>query len=77
MKYMKKDPVNEEVKVVFTHTALGTFQDSNGKWVLAKVEYNPETGDTGKLETISNEEGSREAINIRFRLEAVNLNLVG
>ena len=74
---MKKDVETEQKPVELTHTAIGTFQNSSGKWVLARVGYNPDTGDTGKFEAVENEEGSREAINIRFRLEAVNNKLVG
>lgn len=77
MKYTKKDQVNEEKSVELTHVAVGTFQNAAGKWVVAKVRYNPETGDTGQFEALENEEGTREAVNIRFRIEAVNNKLVG
>ena len=71
-KYMKKeelDKVKEETPVVLTHTALGTYKDEKtGRWIMAKITYNPATGDVGKLEPITNEEGSRDAIIHRFKI---------
>jgi len=60
-----------------THTALGVFQDeSSGHWALAKVKYNPVTKQAGQVELLTNEEGTKEAINLRFKITAVSEGLV-
>lgn len=63
--------------VTLTHTALGVFQDeTTGKWALAKIRYNPTTREAGQVELVTNEEGTKEAVNLRFKITAVNEGLV-
>lgn len=81
LKKTKTADTTEEIvatqEATLTHTALGVFQDeSTGHWALAEVKYNPVTKQTGELKVVSNEEGSREAINIRFKIAAVKEGLV-
>lgn len=76
-----KTETSEEVEttqtVDLTHTALGVFQDeTTGQWALARVRYNPATGQAGTIDVLKNEEGTREAVNLRFKIAAVSEGLV-
>lgn len=67
-------PVKTAVQL--THTALGTFRTPTGGWFLAKILFNPETGDVGELEKIGEGE-DRIVVTERFKIAAIENKIVG
>lgn len=60
----------ENKSPVFTDTALGIFRASKGGWFVAKIRYNPETGETSQIEKVH--AGDEKGIAIeRFKITAV------
>lgn len=65
----------EEKQNELTHVALGTFQASDGKWYLARIKFNPSTGNVGDMER--EETGESKALAIeRFKIAAVKERIV-
>ncbi len=61
---------------VFTDTAIGVFRDlKKGGWWLAKIRYNPETGEVGKLEK-EHAGDERMIANERFKITAIKEKVV-
>jgi len=69
---MKNEHVGESVVTPdLTHTALGVYKDEEtGKWQIAKMKFNPETGSVGEFERIISDEGSKEAVIYKFKIQA-------
>lgn len=77
-KTMVKESENKtEAVSELTHVALGTFKnDSTGEWMVAKLKYNPETGDAEVVEKISAGPGRDFGIE-KFKIVAVEEGIVG
>jgi hypothetical protein len=68
---------SESTVVELTHVALGVVHDeTTGRWSLVKVRYNPKTLQAGEVSILETEEGSRESVNYKFKIAAVNEGLV-
>lgn len=71
---VKPDYKQEEIPV-YTDTALGVFRAAKGGWYLAKIRYNPETGEVGSVEKTF--AGDEKALGTeRFKIAAVNEKLI-
>lgn len=58
-----------------THTAIGIFRnDANPEWMVAIVQFNPDTGEAKVTERV-NSGGSKDFAVEKFKLEVVNRGL--
>jgi hypothetical protein len=60
----------KEKTEVFTHTALATFQNTDGEWCVAYIKFNHETGATQFEKATSHGKFKMEACE-RFKIAAV------
>jgi len=73
---LKEDEVIES-KVELTHVALGTFKDElTGEWLVAKLKFDPVTGQAEVAERIPAGPGRDFGIE-KFKLVAVAEGIVG
>lgn len=71
--YLEKE---EEVSTL-THVALGTYKNElTGEWMVAKIKFNPETGQAELAEHIPAGPGRDFAIE-KFKIVAVQEGVVG
>lgn len=65
----------EEKQNELTHLALGTFRGENGDWFLARIKFNPTTGQVGEIER--EEAGEIKSLAAeRFKIAAVREGVV-
>jgi hypothetical protein len=64
-----------EKELEFTHEAFGIFLGQDGMRYVAKVMYNPFTGETGKFQRIGPGD-DRSSVNERFKIEVGRADLM-
>ena len=72
---MKNTLVVSTEEPVLTHPAVGTFRGPGG-WYIAKIMYNPLTGEAGKFEKIGTGD-DRSTIIERFKIEVAKTDILG
>ena len=75
----KKSQVEQEAQTVsvLSHTALGTYRDdTTGEWMVAKLKFDPHTGQAEVVEHIPAGPGRDFAIE-KFKIVAVQEGVVG
>lgn len=66
-------PLETNTNVVYTNSSLGLFKEGND-WFLAKIQYNPLTGEVGKLEKLP--AGTDKAMGEEnYRIQVVELGI--